>query len=142
MVAGLAPWWLTGWHLRHGYPLPARIAGAGLTAAGSVVLITAFARFIRDGIGTPAPIAPTQQLVVRGPYRYVRNPMYLGVLLVLVAEAIIFPSHAFLVYIIFFFAVVNVFIVTYEEPALQKQFGESYKEYCRRVSRWIPRFSA
>jgi protein-S-isoprenylcysteine O-methyltransferase Ste14 len=83
LVAGLVPWWLTGWHMRH--PLPSwtwalRTAGAALLAAGAVVLVQAFVRFVTDGMGTPAPVAPAEQLVVSGPYRYVRNPMYLAVI--------------------------------------------------------------
>src|SRR4249920_896297 len=85
VVAGLVPWWLTGWRTGTGtgYPAPVPIAGAVLTAAGAVALLAAFAQFAILGRGTPAPLAPTEQLVVRGLYRYVRNPMYLAVLAVI-----------------------------------------------------------
>jgi hypothetical protein len=89
LVAGLVPWWLTGWHMRHPLPswawAPLRTAGVALLAAGAVVIVQAFVRFVVDGMGTPAPIAPTEQLVVSGPYRYVRNPMYLAVIAAIVA---------------------------------------------------------
>jgi protein-S-isoprenylcysteine O-methyltransferase Ste14 len=80
VVAGLVPWWLTGWRMGAAYPAPARITGAVLTGVGAVALLAAFAQFAIQGQGTPAPPAPTQQLVARGLYRYVRNPMYLAVL--------------------------------------------------------------
>jgi hypothetical protein len=80
VVAGLVPWWLTGWHVRGSSPyyLPLRVAGMLLVAAGVVALLHAFVRFVVEGLGTPAPVAPTENLVVGGLYRYVRNPMYLA----------------------------------------------------------------
>ena len=78
VVAGVIPYWMTGWEFEPVWP-PIQVLGALVTAAAAAVLIHAFARFVREGIGTPAPIAPTQHLVVGGLYRYVRNPMYLAV---------------------------------------------------------------
>ncbi len=77
VVAGLVPWWLTGWRVRDPLPywLPLRVLGAAMLATGTVVLVHAFARFAVEGIGTPAPVAPTEKLVVGGLYRHVRNPM-------------------------------------------------------------------
>ena len=89
VVAGLIPWWLTGWQAGSTYPVPVRVAGAVLAAAGAVVVIWAFAQFVIDGLGTPAPPAPTERLVVRGLYRYVRNPMYLAVLSVIAGQALV-----------------------------------------------------
>jgi protein-S-isoprenylcysteine O-methyltransferase Ste14 len=86
LVAGLVPWWLTRWQMGAAYPAPARITGAALIAAGAAALLAAFAQFAIQGRGTPAPPAPTEQLVVRGLYRYVRNPMYLAVLAVITAR--------------------------------------------------------
>jgi len=80
VVAGLVPWWLTGWRLATPLPLwdSLRALGVVLTIAATAVVLSAFARFVVDGIGTPAPVAPTEYLVVSGLYRYVRNPMYIG----------------------------------------------------------------
>src|SRR5215204_2049767 len=87
VVAGFVPWWLTGWRVRQPLPswaeTPLRVLGVALIAAGAVVLVQAFVRFVAEGVGTPAPIAPTQKLVVGGLYRYVRNPMYLAVIAVM-----------------------------------------------------------
>jgi protein-S-isoprenylcysteine O-methyltransferase Ste14 len=88
-VAGLVPWWLTGWHLATPFPLwePVRVLGAVLTIGATVVLLSAFARFVVEGIGTPAPVAPTQHLVIGGLYRYVRNPMYIAVVSAIMGQA-------------------------------------------------------
>jgi protein-S-isoprenylcysteine O-methyltransferase Ste14 len=109
-----------------------------LIVVGTAIYLRCVWDFAAGGRGTPAPIDPPKALVVRGLYRYVRNPMYLGVLLVLMGEALIFPSRGFLLYILAFFSLVNVFIILYEEPRLHRQFGESYGEYRRAVPRWIP----
>src|SRR5581483_1587040 len=89
VVAGLIPWWLTGWQTGAVWPVPVRAAGAILTGAGAAVLLGAFAQFVIQGRGTPAPPAPTEELVVRGLYRYVRNPMYLAVLAVIAGQAVL-----------------------------------------------------
>jgi protein-S-isoprenylcysteine O-methyltransferase Ste14 len=80
VVAGLVPWWLTRWQMGAAFSVPVRITGAVLTTSGTAALLAAFAQFAIQGRGTPAPPLPTEQLVVRGLYRYVRNPMYLAVL--------------------------------------------------------------
>jgi protein-S-isoprenylcysteine O-methyltransferase Ste14 len=95
--------------------------------------------FTFAGRGTPAPIDPPKELVVRGLYRYIRNPMYIGVLSILVGEAVLFASRRLFEYAAVVFALFFLFVVLYEEPALRNKFGESYREYCRNVSRWIPR---
>ena len=97
-VAGLVPWWLTGWRTGAAYPAPVRITGAVLTAAGAAALLAAFAQFAIQGRGTPAPPAPTEQLVVRGLYRYVRNPMYLAVLAVITGQALLLSRPVLLGY--------------------------------------------
>jgi protein-S-isoprenylcysteine O-methyltransferase Ste14 len=94
--------------------------------------------FAKIGRGTPAPIDAPKKLVVTGLHRYMRNPMYLGVLLVLLGELILFPSRPFAIYILFFFALVNAFVLLYEEPTLKRMFGEEYERYKRAVPRWIP----
>jgi protein-S-isoprenylcysteine O-methyltransferase Ste14 len=108
-------------------------------AAGAAVLIWCITDFARIGRGTLAPVDPPKELVVRGLYRYVRNPMYAGVLCVLLGEAALFQSVALLTYTAVWFLFVNLFVILYEEPALRARFGASYEQYRRSVGRWIPR---
>jgi protein-S-isoprenylcysteine O-methyltransferase Ste14 len=137
-VAGLIPWGLTGWDLRDPWP-PLQVVGVVLIAAGVAVLLHAFVRFVNEGIGTPAPVAPTQKLVVGGLYRYVRNPMYLAVAATIVGQALVLGQPALLLYAAIFGAVVYAFVRLYEEPTLGSQFGEQYEEYRRAVPGWWPR---
>jgi protein-S-isoprenylcysteine O-methyltransferase Ste14 len=141
VVAGVIPWWLTGWDVREPFPywLPLRIAGLVLLAGGVVVLLHAFARFVVEGLGTPAPIAPTQRLVVGGLYRYVRNPMYLAVGSTIVGQALLLGRPVLLLYAAAFGVVVAAFVRWYEEPTLNRQFGEQYESYRRAVPAWWPR---
>ena len=138
-VAGLVPWWLTGWQEGRPYPLPLRGTGAVLGAAGVVVLLHAFARFVIEGIGTPAPVAPTQRLVIGGLYRYVRNPMYLAVLAVIVGQALALSRPVLLAYAAAVSAAVVTFVHAYEEPTLARQYGDQYEAYRRTVPAWWPR---
>jgi protein-S-isoprenylcysteine O-methyltransferase Ste14 len=105
---------------------------------GAAVLGWCIWDFAAKGRGTLAPIDPPRQLVVQGLYRYVRNPMYLGVLLLLLGEAAFFRSVALLEYSLAWFIVVNLFVVLYEEPSLRSRFGDSYERYRRSVHRWLP----
>lgn len=141
IVAGLIPWWLTGWDVRQPLPfwLPLRIVGVVLLAGGAVVLLHAFVRFVVEGIGTPAPVAPTQRLVVGGFYRYVRNPMYLAVTATIVGQGLLLGRLVLLAYALAFAAVVFVFVRAYEEPTLRRRFGEQYEQYRRSVPGWWPR---
>ena len=116
-----------------------RWPGVPLIVFGAVVLARCIWEFAATGGGTLAPVDPPKRLVVRGLYRYVRNPMYVGVSLILLGEAIVFWSLGLLVYAATYFVLVNIFVMAYEEPALRKQFGQSYVRYCRRVDRWLPR---
>src|ERR1039458_6579074 len=109
------------------------------SAVGALILLWCMRDFAVVGHGTPAPIDPPKVLVVSGPYRFVRNPMYWGVELVLLGEAICFRSTQLVAYAISVGFCVQLFIVFYEEPTLRKKFGASYQEYCRAVPRWIPR---
>ncbi|HSJ31813.1 MAG TPA: isoprenylcysteine carboxylmethyltransferase family protein, partial [Longimicrobiales bacterium] len=93
----------------------------------------------RIGRGTPAPMDPPKHLVETGPYRWVRNPMYLGLGLLLLGEAILLGSVRILVLIAVLFALLHAFITWYEEPALERKFGDDYRAYRKRVHRWIPR---
>ena len=113
-----------------------------LIVVGVAVYISTVWNFAKIGRGTPAPIDPPKKLVVTGLHRYVRNPMYLGVLLALVGELLVFPSRQFLVYIAVFVVAVNIFVLAYEEPTLRQQFGEEYDDYRKTVPRWIPRLRA
>jgi protein-S-isoprenylcysteine O-methyltransferase Ste14 len=141
VVAGLIPWWLTGWELREPAPYwaPLRVAGGVLLAAGVVVLLHAFGRFVVEGVGTPAPVAPTERLVVGGLYRYVRNPMYIAVAATIVGQALMLGRAILLLYVAVFAVAVASFVHWYEEPTLRRRFGEEYERYRRSVPGWWPR---
>ena len=139
VVAGLIPWWLTGWTAAGDVPPVLVIAGAGLVVAGSAVLLHAFARFALEGLGTPAPVAPTVHLVVGGLYRHVRNPMYLAVGATILGQALILDRPGLLVYLLAFALAVAAFVHGYEEPALARSFGAEYDAYRRSVPAWLPR---
>jgi len=141
VVAGVVPWWLTGWHVRG--PLAhwagARVAGLILLAGGAIVLLQSFVRFVAEGRGTPAPVAPTERLVIGGLYRHVRNPMYLAVVAAIVGQALALGRPALLAYAAAVWVVVASFVRWYEEPALTRQFGAQYERYRRTVPAWLPR---
>jgi protein-S-isoprenylcysteine O-methyltransferase Ste14 len=141
VVAGLVPWWLTGWRARHPAPswawAPLRVAGLALLAGGVLVLVHAFVRFVVEGMGTPAPIAPTQRLVVGGPYRYVRNPMYLAVVAIVVGQALALGQPGLLGYAAAVGGAMAAFAHGYEEPTLRR-FGTQYQAYRRAVPAWGP----
>jgi len=141
VVAGLVPYWLTGWRIREPLPywLPLRAAGLILLNAGIVVLLQAFARFVLEGRGTPAPVAPTERLVVGGLYRYVRNPMYLAVAATIVGQALVLGQLGLLLYAAAFAVAVVAFVHWYEEPTLRRRFGAQYDDYRRAVPAWLPR---
>lgn len=138
VVAGVVPWWITRWE---GAPawLGWRVLGAVVTACAAAVLLHAFARFVREGIGTPAPVAPTQKLVVGGLYRWVRNPMYIAVASCVLGQAGIFGSWALVAYGFGLMALFFSFVRLYEEPTLARQFGPDYEAYRRAVPGWFPR---
>jgi protein-S-isoprenylcysteine O-methyltransferase Ste14 len=140
-VAGLVPWWLTGWQPRPRLPyaLPLQIAGFALIAAGAVVLADAFARFVREGGGTPAPPVPTERLVVGGLYRYLRNPMYLAVLAVIAGQALVLGRPVLLAYAAAVWVACAAFVRWYEEPTLRRRYGAQYEAYRAAVPAWWPR---
>ena len=138
VVAGLVPWWLTGWEAGTTRPL-LQVLGGLLLVAGAVVLVEAFVRFVVEGIGTPAPVAPTQRLVVGGLYRHVRNPMYVAVGATIVGQALLLGRPILLLYAAAFAVVVFAFVRGYEEPTLARQFGAEYEDYRRAVPGWWPR---
>jgi protein-S-isoprenylcysteine O-methyltransferase Ste14 len=141
VVAGLLPCLLTGWRFAEPLPFwtPVRFAGGALIAAGALVLLQAFARFVMEGLGTPAPVAPTERLVVGGLYGYVRNPMYLAVLAVIVGQVLLFGQLGLLVYAGLVALAFVVFVKAYEEPTLRARYGAEYDDYLREVPGWWPR---
>ena len=138
VVAGVVPWLITGWDSTDP-PTVLVMIGAVLVAAGAAVLLHAFARFVLEGRGTPAPVAPTETLVVGGLYRYVRNPMYVAVGATIVGQALILGRPILLAYAALFWAVVATFVRVYEEPTLTERYGEQYADYRRTVPGWWPR---
>ena len=144
-MAVLVPLWLAR---RSGVaPAPAasvgglvlQAAGLGLLVIGLALFAASLRRFAAEGRGTLAPWDPPRRLVVRGPYRYVRNPMISGVLLVLLGEALVLRSAPHLMWAGAFLAINAVYIPLLEEPDLEDRFGESYREYRRHVPRLFPR---
>ncbi len=138
VVAGVVPWWLTGWRFEP-FWLPLRVAGALIAVVGAAVLVGAFVRFVTEGIGTPAPIAPPQHLVVGGLYRYVRNPMYLALVTAIAGQALLFGQLGLLLYAVAILGITFGFVRLYEEPALAAQFGDEYERYRHAVPGWWPR---
>lgn len=141
VVAGLVPWWFTGWRFATPLPYwaPFRIVGAVFIVAATAVLLGSFARFVTEGFGTPAPVAPPQHLVIGGLYRYVRNPMYVAVVTAITGQALLFGRLLLLVYALVVLATTFAFVRVYEEPALTEKFGLEYDEYRRNVPGWWPR---
>jgi protein-S-isoprenylcysteine O-methyltransferase Ste14 len=141
VVAGLIPWWITRWEVETPFRLwaPLRIVGAALIAVGVLALLDSFRRFVVEGLGTPAPVAPTEELVVGGLYRYVRNPMYVAVAATIFGQALLLGQLVLFAYGAVFVAVVAAFVHWYEEPALARTYGEQYERYRRSVPGWIPR---
>lgn len=135
-VAGLVPLLLVA----RGSPdlSGARLLGLLPLAGGIALLVWCVFLFATVGAGTPAPVDPPKRLVVRGPYRVVRNPMYLGVLLILLGEAVLWVSPGILFYSAGAAIAFHIFIVAYEEPVLRRKFGADYEDYVRGVPRWFP----
>jgi protein-S-isoprenylcysteine O-methyltransferase Ste14 len=116
-----------------------QVAGMLIGAAGVAVALWCIFTFAMIGRGTPAPFDPPRRLVIRGPYRFVRNPMYIGAGLALASAALFYESLPLLAYAGLFFLATHVFVMLYEEPTLRRTFGEEYEAYCRQVGRWWPR---
>jgi protein-S-isoprenylcysteine O-methyltransferase Ste14 len=113
-----------------------------MIVVGLPVLLDSFARFAFQGLGTPAPVAPTQNLVVTGLYRHVRNPMYVAVSALILGQGLLFGNVVVLEYGFIVWLAFLGFVALYEEPTLRRQFGFQYEEYCNRVPRWFPRIKA
>ena len=139
MVAGFIPLALlrTGPQVQTGF---LAYAAFPLWVIGTTVLIWCFWDFLVKGKGTPAPIDPPKELVVSGLYRYVRNPMYVGILLVILGHFLWFGFWNLLIYAAVVFAAFSAFVIFYEEPTLKRNFGAAYEDYLKEVPRWIPKF--
>ncbi|HEY2943862.1 MAG TPA: isoprenylcysteine carboxylmethyltransferase family protein [Vicinamibacteria bacterium] len=141
ILAGWIPWRISRWYFRG--PLfggvGSRVVGGLLIAIGLPVLLESFARFALEGRGTPAPVFPTQRLVVSGLYRYVRNPMYLAVLSIILGQALLFGSGTIVGYGALVGLGFHLFVLLYEEPTLRRTYGEEYARYRAHVRRWRPR---
>jgi len=140
-IAGAIPYALTRWRLAEPFlgSEMSRWPAAILLAIGLAVILDSFVRFVREGRGTPAPVAPPEQLVTRGPYRWVRNPMYLAVLALVAGQALLFASGVLLAYGVVVAVTFHMFVVGYEEPTLREKFGAGYEAYAAEVGRWVPR---
>jgi protein-S-isoprenylcysteine O-methyltransferase Ste14 len=139
-VVVLVPWLLTGWRVAESAWL--RGLGVLLIVAALPVFVSFLLRFVREGIGTPAPILPPERLVVGGPFERVRNPGYLSVIAMVLGQAALFGSSAVALWALAIAVGFHGFVVLYEEPALRRRFGSDYEAYCRRVPRWLPRLGA
>ncbi len=143
MLAGFIPLWITQWEFRpafFGVDLT-RVLGGVFIVAGVPGVVDSFARFALQGLGTPAPITPTQNLVVTGLYRYVRNPIYIGVVSIVFGQALLFGDWRLLGYGALLWLFFQGLVLMHEEPALNEQFGAEYERYRTNVPRWIPRLT-
>lgn len=140
-VAGLVPWLITHWRFGEGASSSVSIAGGMIIVLSLALLIECFARFALKGSGTPAPIAPTKDLVVSGAYARVRNPMYVAVSGLIFGQALMFASAALIAYGVAIWFAFMMFVIYYEEPRLKRQFPDSYPAYFENVPRWRPRLA-
>lgn len=140
-VAVLVPWWISRWQINPSWFGFAgfHVIGILLIIFGGGVFLDSFARFAIQGLGTPAPVMPTRHLVLTGLYRYVRNPMYVGVFSAIAGQSLLFQNFHVLVYGVCMFFVAACFVLLYEEPTLRRTFGAEYDDFCANVPRWIPR---
>lgn len=140
---GVGPWLITHWELRPAFfgLAASRAIGGVLIVIGVAGLLDSFARFAWQGLGTPAPIAPPQKLVVTGLYRYVRNPMYVAALTAVLGQALLFGDARLVAYGAAFWLAAHIFVVAYEERRLERTFGAQYHAFRANVPRWIPRLT-
>ena len=138
IVGGLVPFLISGWDSEP-FWLPLRVIGWVLLVGAIAVLISAFVRFVAEGLGTPAPVAPPEKLVVGGFYRYVRNPMYIAVLSTIIGQALILGQLLLLLYAAAVCAAFYAMVRWHEEPSLRRSFGNQYEMYKDAVPGWLPR---
>jgi protein-S-isoprenylcysteine O-methyltransferase Ste14 len=139
-VVGLIPWLMTHWEIADSIPMWQIVIGIVLIVAGLIPPVHAFAQFVKAG-GTPMPVAPTERLVVTGFNRFVRNPMYAGLITAIVGQALLFGSWWLLLYAAAFWVITASFVRWYEEPTLVREYDGEYEEYRRNVHAWLPRWS-
>jgi protein-S-isoprenylcysteine O-methyltransferase Ste14 len=137
IVAGIVPWLLTRWDAGS-QPAALRVLGVVVLVAGGALVLETTARFALQGRGTPAPWAPPERFVERGSYRFVRSPMYLGVLLLVVGQALLLGREILFAWAVAAWLIFTAFLAFYEEPQLRGRFGATYDDYRRRVRRWVP----
>jgi protein-S-isoprenylcysteine O-methyltransferase Ste14 len=140
LVVGLIPYWILGPKWKQQFSLPFNFyqyLGTPLFLIGLFVLLHCIIRFAVVGRGTLSPIDPTKKLVISGIYRYTRNPMYFGVLMMLIGEALFFKSYQMGIYLLIIALIFNFFILVIEEPRLRRDFGDDYFQYCSKVRRWL-----
>jgi protein-S-isoprenylcysteine O-methyltransferase Ste14 len=135
------PWWITRFHVPMAEPRWQKAAAFLLIALGLTPLFESIVRFIRIGLGTLVPTTPTEYLVVSGLYRYVRNPMYVGVMTALAGEVVLFESRVLLETALLVWLGIHLFICFYEEPTLARRYQEQYAVYKRNVPRWLPQLT-
>jgi protein-S-isoprenylcysteine O-methyltransferase Ste14 len=135
------PWWITRFRIPAGEPVWQTILAAALIVAGLTPLLESIRRFIYVGRGTLVPAVPTEHLVVSGLYRYLRNPMYTGVLAAVAGEALLFRSRSMVVYAALLWLGFHLFVCLYEEPTLARRHPVEYPLYKRHVPRWLPRLA-
>ena len=143
VLAGLIPWQITGWEFRPAFLglEVTRAIGVLLISIGLPGLVDSFARFALQGLGTPAPVAPTKNLVVTGLYRHVRNPIYVAVVAIIVGQALLFGAWGLVLFGAVLWLAFHLFVLAYEEPTLQETFGAEYEAYRANVPRWVPRLT-
>jgi protein-S-isoprenylcysteine O-methyltransferase Ste14 len=137
IVAGLVPWLLTRWHADE-QPLALRILGGIVLALGAALVLETTTRFALQGRGTPAPWAPPERVVLRGSYRLTRNPMYVGVIALILGQALLLGREILFAWAAAAWLLFHLFVVLEEEPGLRRRFGAAYEDYCARVPRWLP----
>src|SRR5215470_6891171 len=126
LAAGGIPWWITHWQFRPEFLPFTRVIGIILILAGIPGVVDSFARFALQGLGTPAPVAPPQNLVVTGLYRYVRNPIYVAVVAIVLGQALLFGDRRLLWYAALLWLFFHVAVLVHEEPVLAESFGAQY----------------
>jgi protein-S-isoprenylcysteine O-methyltransferase Ste14 len=143
LLGGCVPFWITQWQFHpafFGVELT-RVIGGMMVIAGIPGIVSSFARFALEGLGTPAPIAPPQKLVVTGLYRYVRNPIYIALVAVILGQALLFGDVRVFWYGAGFWLYLHIVVVLYEEPTLKQTFGREYETFRANVPRWTPRLT-
>jgi protein-S-isoprenylcysteine O-methyltransferase Ste14 len=141
-IVGLVPWLITRWQFRRSLPggMATRVLGAILTVAGVIPPISAYTEFVKAG-GTPIPAAPTERLVLSGFNRYVRNPIYVGLVVAIIGQALLLGNIRLLIHAAAVRAVFGAFVRWYEEPSLAGRYGAQYEEYRQAVRAWRPRLN-